>query len=93
MVPITLRSFMNTMASRGFTKIYSDRDHLEFVTEADRTGAIDSMIADYSPAHDAYACILTTSGKVTTFQVRTLRDLLDGLVPNWAHKRFLDRMS
>ena len=93
MVALTLRRLMNTMASHGFTKIYSARDHYEFVTEADRAGAVDSMIADYHLARDSFRCVLTYNGKTHVFWANTTGLLRSGLAPLGAHKRFLDRMS
>ena len=90
---LTHRDLMNTMAGHGFTKIYSARDHYEFVTEADRTGTIDSMIADYQPGHNSFRCVLTHNGKTNVFQAASHSELRSGLAPLCAHKRFLDRMS
>ena len=90
---LTHRSLLNTMAGHGFTKIYSARDHYEFVTEAGHTGTIDSMIADYQPGHNSFRCVLTHNGKTNVFQAASHAELRRGLAPLCAHKRFLDRMS
>ena len=90
---LTLRHLMNTMAGYGFTKIYSARDHYEFVTEADHTGAINSMIADYRTWQNSYRCVLTYNGKTNVFWADSPAELRRGLAPLYAHKRFLDRMS
>ena len=93
MSTLTLRRLMNTMAGYGFTKIYSARDHYEFVTEANHAGTIDSMIADYQPGHNSFRCVLTHNGKTSVFQAASHSELRSGLAPLGAHKRFLDRMS
>ena len=90
---LTLRRLMNTMAGYGFTKIYSARDHYEFVTEANHAGTIDSLIADYHADLTAFRCVLTHSGKTHVFGAASPAELRRGLAPLCAHKRFLDRMS
>ena len=93
MAALTLRRLMNTMAGYGFTKIYSARDHYEFVTEANHAGTIDSLIADYREDQNAFRCVLTHNGKTNVFQAASHSELRSGLAPLGAHKRFLDRMS
>ena len=90
---LTHRSLLNSMAGPAFTEIYTARDHYEFVTEADRTGTIDSMIADYQPGPNSFRCVLTHNGKTNVFQAASHSELRSGLAPLCAHKRFLDRMS
>ena len=93
MSTLTLRRLMNTMAGYGFTKIYSARDHYEFVAEANHAGTIDSLIADYQAGPNAFRCVLTHNGKVHVFRAGSPAELRRGLAPLCAHKRFLDRMS
>ena len=93
MSTLTLRRLMNTMAGYGFTKIYSARDHYEFVTEANHADTIDSLIADYHLARDSFRCILTYNGTTHVFWAASPAELHRGLAPLCAHKRFLDRMS
>ena len=90
---LTLRRLMNTMAGYGFTKIYSARDHYEFVTEANHAGTIDSLIADYRADQNSFRCVLTHGGKTHVFGAASPAELRRGLAPLCAHKRFLDRMS
>lgn len=89
---LTLRRLMNTMAGHGFTKIYSARDHYEFVTEANHAGTIDSLIADYNEDQNAFRCVLTYRGKTHVFWAGSPLELRRGLAPLHANKRFLDRM-